>query len=413
VEKQIYNKNKLVLNLKPTYEELEQQINKLKIENDFYKKSLFQFELNNNNENLNNTNDGKIKRRLSFFKKLIQLNPIDTIPMENGKRYLSLLNNIMYPIIVTAFDKKILFVNKRSEDYFGSIDAAIKKDVSTFWENPNKRIEFIEAVKRNGFVHNREVLLKNYHGETYNALLSSNVINYFGQTAILSVFNDITKLKQLENKILTVVIETEEKERQRFAQELHDGIGPLLSTVNMYIQWLLKPKSQADKIKTLEKINDIVKEAHESIHQIAFNLSPHVLRHFGFIEALNVFIEKVKEFTSISIIFKPEVNFVNKIITETILYRILTECITNTIKHADASEISIVFSENEDKLIVNYSDNGKGFNINDIDKNGLGLLNMQNRIKSINGIFRIESSLGKGTKIFIEVNKIKENIKSC
>jgi len=219
------------------------------------------------------------------------------------------------------------------------------------------------------------------------------------------IIKDITERKTLEQVILTTAIETEEKERQRFAQELHDGIGPLLSTVKMYIQWVLKPDSKADKIKILEKMQTIINEAHESIRQISFNLSPHILQNFGLLAAINAFTAKVQESQTIAIDIETDTYTSKDLQTETIIYRILTECLTNTIKHAEATKITIIFTENEKKLAIHYTDNGKGFNFDEIKHTGLGLLNMQSRIQSINGKMNLQSTLDRGTEILIEIDK--------
>lgn len=323
---------------------------------------------------------------------------------ESEERYRLLVENIMYPVIVWTFEGELLYINDRAVQLFGiEKDELSNFENKNFWVNQIKRKEYINELKTNRFVQNKEAMLLNNYGESITAIVSSNIINYYGQQAILSIYNDITKLKQLEMSILTNTIEVEEKERQHFAQELHDGIGPLLSTVKMYIQWILKPESKADKTKTLEKVHDIVCEAHETIRQISFSLSPHVLQNFGLLAALRAFTDKVKESTIIAINVDDKAYNQKDTKTETIIYRILTECITNTLKHAEATEISIIFERNEKKLQINYSDNGKGFIFDNIKHTGLGLLNMQSRLQSINGKLEIDSTLGSGTKIQITI----------
>jgi signal transduction histidine kinase len=92
-------------------------------------------------------------------------------------------------------------------------------------------------------------------------------------------------------------------------------------------------------------------------------------------------------------------------ITETILYRILCECINNTLKHAQADNIDINIEKVNDSLMVFYSDNGKGFDVEERlqDKKGIGLMSMQSRLKSINGQINFFSTQGKGTDIIIKV----------
>jgi len=325
---------------------------------------------------------------------------------ESEQRYRLLVDNIMYPVIISTAEGNVLYINKQTELFFGrTVEELSTLKSFDFWAFPNKRNEYVSELKLKGYVYNKEVILRNENGETITVLMSSNIITYYGEQVIFSVYNDISKLKLLEQEILNTAIETEELERQRFAQELHDGIGPLLSTIKMYVQWLLKPDSKADKTKILEKIQSIVVETHETVRQISFKLSPHILQNFGLIAALHSFTEKIQETASIFIKIDAETYLQKSIQLETILYRILTECITNTLKHAEASEIWIQITENDKKIMIHFSDNGKGFDLNERKDTGLGLNNIKARLQSINGGINLHSQLGKGTKIDIDLLK--------
>jgi signal transduction histidine kinase len=87
------------------------------------------------------------------------------------------------------------------------------------------------------------------------------------------------------------------------------------------------------------------------------------------------------------------------------LYRVLLECINNSVKHSCAKKILIKFKKDDDNLIINYSDNGKGFNVEEAMKigKGMGLFNIQNRIKLLSGEFKIKSNIDIGTDIEIKI----------
>jgi signal transduction histidine kinase len=173
----------------------------------------------------------------------------------------------------------------------------------------------------------------------------------------------------------------------------------------MYVQWLAKPNAKIDKSEIIPDIEKLLDEAINSIRDISFKISPHILQNFGLAEALEAFAKKIRISNQIQIeISAIKIPRIGEI-TETILYRILCECINNTIKHADAQNININIDIANDYLIVFYSDDGRGFNVEERlqDKNGIGLLNMQSRLKSINGHVNFLSTPGKGTDIYIKV----------
>ena len=223
---------------------------------------------------------------------------------------------------------------------------------------------------------------------------------------LFSIGSDITERKRLEQELLNSVINTEERERLRFSQELHDGLGPIISAAKLYTQWLNKPNANIEKTEIIFDIEKLLNEAAQTIRDISFNISPLILQSFGITEAIQAFSEKVKKSVNVNI----EINSPNALklnnITETIIYRILCECINNTVKHANASIIKINFEIIENSLIIRYTDNGQGFDINKIlsMRKGIGLLNMQSRLKSINGNFEIQSSNENGTEIIIAVS---------
>jgi PAS domain S-box-containing protein len=223
---------------------------------------------------------------------------------------------------------------------------------------------------------------------------------------ISSFGKDITESKELEKQIINSVIETEEHERLHFSQELHDGIGPLLSAIKMYIQWLETPEAKENQNEILKDIEQLVEESSSTIREISFKLSPHILQNYGLVEAVKTYIEKIKESSQIELQFDCNDMYRLSEKAETIIYRVLCECINNTLKHAFATKILIKMNITNDILNFEYEDNGKGFNANEVleKRSGIGLLNMQSRIKSINGIFDLQSLPQKGTKIKIQLN---------
>ncbi len=253
----------------------------------------------------------------------------------------------------------------------------------------------ITRIHKNG----QQVILETSGIPIFDA--NRNFIGYRG------VNKNITERKNTEKLILKAVIKSEEKQRNQFATELHDGLSPLLSTIKMYLQWFSKPESKADKSVLLNKAEETLDEAQKSIKEISNNMMPHTLNYFGLTKALKTFIEKLNILNIVSFDFISNLEERLKPEQEVALYRVLTECINNTLKHGDAKNITININKEENKLNISYTDDGKGFEADkaSIYTSGTGLSNMQTRIKSIDGRLQISSQHGKGTviNIYIEI----------
>ncbi|MFP4556136.1 MAG: PAS domain S-box protein [Bacteroidales bacterium] len=239
--------------------------------------------------------------------------------------------------------------------------------------------------------------------------LMIKAIPVFSKNGILSrlilLFSDITHQKQMHREILNAIVTAEERERTRFAQDLHDGIGPLLSTSKLYLQWLKRPDTISKKDTLLKQAEDTIEEAIKCTREISHNLSPSLLTRFGLISALNSFINRVKESQSLSFKFSHDLKTRLNYQTETSIYRVATESINNAIKHADATEISVDIKLISEILYVTIKDNGKGFNLNEVlsKKQGLGIINMNNRIETLGGKIGINTAKGEGTQIKIAI----------
>jgi len=218
------------------------------------------------------------------------------------------------------------------------------------------------------------------------------------------VIQDITEKKQLERQIVQSIIETEEKQRMYFAQEIHDGIGPLLSTIKLYTQWLEHTDSEADRTDIVKQLSETIDETIQIVKELSNNMSPSLLLRYGFVATTQAFIARIKDTRTLA--FATEFNnpepFDQNI--EITLFRTLVECINNTIKHAHATIVTIGYTRIESRVKLQYADNGIGFDLLETQSKGkgIGLFNMQNRIESLGGTISIQSKLGAGVQIMIE-----------
>ena len=204
--------------------------------------------------------------------------------------------------------------------------------------------------------------------------------------------------RETENKVLSAVIRTEEKERQRFAKELHDGLGPLLSVVKMLLSGLDAKADPEVNEKIKQNLKQAVYEAIVSVRDISANISPHILNNFGLKDAVEAFIKRLGSAEGIEIRFTTNLGgrrFTYNV--EVILYRVMCELINNTLKHAVAHNIRIDLQLREQTIYLDYSDDGIGFDVSrEATEYGMGLDNILYRLKSGNGDIEIISERGKG-----------------
>jgi len=256
-------------------------------------------------------------------------------------------------------------------------------------------IEFVDITNLD---HNDTQTLIN----SWIAVLIS-LLMFVASIYIRQIFNlqgKINKLrKENEAKVLSAIIKTEEKERQKFAKELHDGLGPILSSIKMAISAINKSVVGKTNEQIIDKTENSIDNAIISIKEISNNLSPHILEHFGLEKAVKTFTDTIitKEDLKITLSFNLDKKRYNYNI-EVILYRIIGELITNTLKYASASKIEISVLNYGGKLELFYSDNGIGFEINNNNNNnkGMGLSNINSRVKSLDGEMEMHSKDKQG-----------------
>ncbi|MGQ1948682.1 PAS domain-containing sensor histidine kinase [Geofilum sp. OHC36d9] len=232
-------------------------------------------------------------------------------------------------------------------------------------------------------------------------LVNITPLKELGEKFYMVVERDITERKKNQNLILNSIIHTEENERKRISSDLHDGIGPILTTIKLYAQALMDESSSDKKEFIKTKLTGLVDEAVNSISEIAFNISPHILANYGIIAAIESFITKLNVSEKSKIIFTH--NNIQRFDKnkEVTVYRIFAELINNAIKYAKTTKVTFHIEETQYGINLHYKDNGIGFNTEDIGnkKAGMGLLNLRNRVQSFNGKFVLNSQIGQGVEV--------------
>ncbi len=245
---------------------------------------------------------------------------------------------------------------------------------------------------------------------------NSTLLNYLGEKAVLLSGRDITERKQIKKQVLRAILRTEENERKRFAKELHDGLGALLSGIKMYIDLIVEEQIEPEMIPDImQKAKALIDEAADTAREVANNIKPHILTNFGLIKSIKLLTERFNNTKKIYIDYDAsDYSLSMDSDFELTIYRIVNELINNTVKHANATDIKLNIRNNRNKLILLYSDNGDGF---DVDKalseetTGNGLKNILSRLETIDGTCEIMSdkNLGLYIRIKIDINELKNN----
>ena len=190
------------------------------------------------------------------------------------------------------------------------------------------------------------------------------------------------------------------KERNIIARELHDHVNQQLALAIMYIAAAEKKPQEKDDL--LKQSVQLITQSINEIRKISHHLIVEKKTEFSLVHSLNALITDLSSVHALQISFN-HINFNEELVTYEIqlhIFRILQELISNVLKHADATQINIQLSLVQQQINLLFEDNGIGFDVSS-KINGIGLMNINARVKNINGTISIERGLKKGTKITI------------
>lgn len=198
-----------------------------------------------------------------------------------------------------------------------------------------------------------------------------------------------------------------EEERINISREIHDELGQQLTVLKMEVSWLCKKlESQSQDIQErIANIIEFINDGITTVRRIASQLRPGVLSDLGLVAAIEWQLNELKKRTGIKNIFRhDEIPEELPEVVNTGMFRILQECLTNVVRHADASQVIVeIKHEHNNHLVLKIQDDGKGFDKSKNAKKTLGLLGMQERAIVMGGKYTISSAPGFGTTILIDV----------
>lgn len=328
------------------------------------------------------------------------------------EKFRNIFQSTSDPVSILDFKGNILLANDNFYKHFQN--TSNNKPLLSIFEviHPDdhkavrKRIQLLKSSKHTAVYEYKYDLGNDRQGILE---INSQLILYNHRRAIISVFRDITERKWHERRLVEAIIQTEERERQRFASDLHDDLGPLLSGIKLYLNEIssrgLKREKRLELIRYLEEIVD---DAITKTRIISGNMMPNVLIDYGLESALRSFILKINKVYPVKINLY-SLGFEERLDStiEIVIYRIIIELLNNSIKHAVASTILIQLQEKDKMYNLIYQDDGIGFSLRKklLLPEGNGLLSMLNRLASINGTYKFSSRKNKGAKYEISFPK--------
>jgi len=214
---------------------------------------------------------------------------------------------------------------------------------------------------------------------------------------------EILKQQELATK---AVLEAEEAERQRIAKDLHDGVGQMMSAAKMNLSAYESEVqfTNPEQRNSFDKIIQLVDESCKEVRSVSHNMMPNALLKNSLASAVREFIDKLDQRTLQVHLYTEGLDERLDSNVETVLYRIIQECVNNVIKHSGASTLDISVVKDKDGISATVEDNGKGFDTTDKTKfDGIGLKNISTRVEYLKGTVDFDSTIGKGTLVAIHV----------
>lgn len=315
------------------------------------------------------------------------------------KKYRDVFNRSPLPVLRLIDDSlTIVMANPAAlKLYEAEIEDMIGKSMYSFNFYQDQRIEIKTT---SNFIKKRLKQKTIKGGEIINEIVINKLENEDG--AYIALVIDRTEELKFEKQKFDVITQAEEREKKKIARELHDGLGQQLVLLNLLFQ-NISPKQE--EVAQFNDISSLLQSSIRSIKEIAYALNPPELEH-GFLNAIDRFANRINSIGEIKFIVKIQKGIDEKTLDNVDrinLFRVVQELINNTLKHSQATEITFVMEISSDQIFISLEDNGIGFDI-ETAQTGMGMQNIQYRMKMSNINCEYNSKIGKGVKVKMIIN---------
>lgn len=337
--------------------------------------------------------------------------------LRSEKLYSETIDHLPLHLAVADKNGKYLIWNNHSEKIFGYSQEEVvgKMNHNNIIKKNNHASNLYEnAIKYGMSDTNIELMDKN--GKTFPAHIIIVPIfqspnNHSGYIELVQDLTQIEENKIRVKKLSKELFESEENQRKKLRAELHDETGVMITATKFNCNMIKKliDLGRYDEISLyIDSIISNTNTLSSGLRKLFNNLTPANINQTGILYAINDYLSKVNINNKLSIEtdISTEIED-NNIIIKVTLYRIIQEAITNVIRHADAQNVSITLTKNNDNNYLRISDNGKGFNPQEIIENSYGLKGICDRISELEGICNLNSEPGKGTSLEVTLPALK------
>jgi two-component system sensor histidine kinase DegS len=329
----------------------------------------------------------------------------------------------------TKLDGTVLYMSKKFSDLLrlekndirGSIELLLTQNEG---QQQELKDVFLTTRQRSWI---GEVELTSRSGENLWLEISVIPMNIsYGKQSLFLLGNDITERKenqeeidkikqveyeskvQLQKNQSSQIVEAQEGERKRIAKDIHDGIGQILTALKFSVESINLDNTE----KAKEKIKDlkiVFGQLIKDVRAVTFSLTPPELIDHGIVPALRKMTQEISKLSGKNILFENKTDFNERFdsLIETNLYRVAQEATNNALKYADSTYVLVSVTHTKDLLSIMIDDNGNGFDTNQMINSekglGMGLFFMRERVNYVNGRLFINSTIGEGTRITINI----------
>ena len=207
-----------------------------------------------------------------------------------------------------------------------------------------------------------------------------------------------------KQELLKTQTEIQNETMKYIGREIHDNVGQQLTLSSLYLQQLIFEKKAPHISEKLNDINAIINQSLDDLRLLSKSLTNDSVANSSISELIENECKKLRDLKNINITFEDKLNI--EVISnqvKSIILRITQEFIQNSIKHSKCQSIEIAISNAKNKIMFSLKDNGKGFDISNMNNEGSGINNMKKRTEMIYGSFQLESTIKNGTKLIIEI----------
>lgn len=366
-------------------------------------------------------NEQRLDVRIAFAEKMARNKEgqflIEQKLRESEARARSILRTTVDAIITIDDRGNVRTFNKAAEDLFQyNSSEVIGENVKMLMPQPYRR-------EHDDYIHNyhqtgekkiigigREVTGRRKDGSTFPMYLAVSEVNVNGQRLYTGIIRDVSEQRRLEQEVLRI----SEHERHRIGQDLHDGLGQMLTgitLINKNIASYLKDEDHP-LANDVDEITDLLKEADEYARGLSRTLIPVELDSSGLVAALQRLASNAERLFNIECKIKDTINIhFDDPTSLTHLFRIVQEATSNAVKHGNATKVHISMETDETKLIVKIEDNGTGFSPDWDQHKGLGVRIMKFRSRLIGANLEISKSSLDGAAIIVTLLSVGSSYK--